>query len=466
MYFFSDFLIFGCLFVSGFHYGYYCKYSYKYDNLWNQWFCLLSVPLILVLAGGWFVRKNRKRKFLFENFYIIFYGLICSIISAVFLLTDKVDVSFYFIFGSMVIIFLPCYNYISLRVSTDGCRPARIALGNAMFYGGLTAGFAIFKEFEPRLAGWTIFGVSLFMIAGVIINEILQQCQCQNYKSSCDLVYNLLNEEKLIFAERKAITSMFVGRDDFCFKQNIQWLTVGCAGLCIVERCCFYSWSYLELMESSTKGYTGSDYLYLPYILYTSGCVVSSLLMLRYKPKLIYLMFALIKITLSAAILGVYSEMNTEDCFVLLCFYYISIGVYSSIGLQMLLESTPFLYTELTLATAFALEMIIMEVLKFESLNDNHWSRLWIMTAITMCLTAICIVLIQLFLPRSVGLIEIRNRLLGIHRQPVKSYENRLWKNNFFLQMEKPQGSVSVNLEKDRVFHQYPALDLGSKTKF
>ncbi|XP_075155102.1 uncharacterized protein LOC142228533 [Haematobia irritans] len=466
MYFFCDFLIFACLFVSGFHYGYYCKYVHGYDNVWDTWFSIVGVLLCILLAGAWLLRKYRKKKFLFENFYIIFYGLICSIISAIFLLTENVDISFYFIFGSMVIVYLPCYNYISLRVDLNGCRPARIAFGNAMYFGGLTTGFVIFDELQPKIAGWVIFGISLLAITGVIINEILQQCQCQDYKSSCDLVYNLLNEEKLIYAERKAIVSLFVGRDDYCLKRNIQWSVVAIAFIFIVERCCFYSWTYLELMKSSTEGYTHSGHLYLPYLLYTSGCILGSLLLLRYKPKLVYLMFGLIKITISAAILGVYSDSHTEDCFIFLCFYYICMGVYSSIGLQMLVEATPFLYTELTLAMAYSLEMIIMEILKFESINEDYWSALWIITTITMCLTAVCIVLVQLVLPESVGLIEIRNRLLGIHRQPVKSYDNRLWKNNFFLQMEIPQSAVSVALDKNRVFYQYPALDDESKTRF
>ncbi|XP_005186706.1 uncharacterized protein LOC101892512 [Musca domestica] len=466
MYFFCDFLIFGCLFVSGFHYGYYCKYAYAYDNLWNHWFSLVGIILCLILAVGWCLRKYKKKKYLFENFYVIFYGLICSIISAVFLLSENVDISFYFIFASMVIIYLPCYNYISLRVGANGCRPARIALGNAMYFAGLTSGFAIFDELQPKVAGWAVFAISLTFVIGIIVNESLHQCRCQDYKSSCDLVFNLLNEEKLVFAERKSITALFVGRDDYCFKRNIQWLVVGLAAIIVAERCFFFSWSYLELMQSATRGYTrGSELLYLPYLLYAGGCCLGSLLMLRYKPKLIYLMFGLIKITISAAILGVYSDGHTEDCFLFLCFYYLSLGVYSSIGLQMLVEATPFLYTELALGVAFCMEIGLMELLKFEALNEDYWSRMWIMTTVTICLTAICIPLIQMYLPKSLGLIEIRNRLLGIQRQPVKSYENRLWKNNFYLQMEIPTNAVSFALEKNRVFHQYPGPE-ETKTKF
>ncbi|XP_037816981.1 uncharacterized protein LOC119607217 isoform X1 [Lucilia sericata] len=459
MYFFCDFLIFSCLFVSGFHFGYYCKYTYIYRSLWLNWFVLFGVLLCLLLAVGWTLRKHKKRKYLFENFYIVFYGLICSVISAVFLITENTDISFYFIFMSMVVIYLPCYNYISLRCDSHGSRPARIALGNTIYFAGLTAGFSIFNDMEPKRCAWVLFGISLFAIVCVIINEVLQQYRIQDYKSSCDLVFNLMNEEKLIYAPRKSVLTLFVGRDEYYFKRNIQWMVVGMSVVVTVERCCLYSMTYLTLMYRSTIGYTQSNYLYLPYLLYVSGCALGSLLMLRYKPKLIYLMFGLIKITIATAILGVYDDNFPEHCFILLCFYYICMGVYSSIGIQMLLECSPFLYTELTLAGSYTLELTLMEISKLEIVNEdeNEWTMLLVLSVTTIFLTICSICLIQLFLIDSVGLVEIRNRLLGIHRLPVKSYDNKLYKNNFFLQMEIPSNVSSVVLENNRVFQQYPA---------
>ena len=82
-------LVFACLFVSGFHFGYYCKYTYIYRSLWFNWYVLFGVLLGFILAAVWTLRKYMKKKYLFENFYIIFYGLICSIISAVFLATEN-----------------------------------------------------------------------------------------------------------------------------------------------------------------------------------------------------------------------------------------------------------------------------------------------------------------------------------------------------------------------------------------
>ncbi|XP_065364580.1 uncharacterized protein LOC135957715 [Calliphora vicina] len=467
MYFFCDFLIFICLFVSGFQYGYYCKYTYIYRSLWINWCVLFGVLLCLLLAVGWTLRKYKKRKYLYENFYIVFYGLICSVISAVFLITENTDISFYFIFMAMVVIYLPCYNYISLRCDSHGSRPARIALGNTIYFSGLTAGFSIFNELEPKRCAWVLFGISLFAIVCIIVNEVLQQYHIQDYKSSCDLVFNLLNEEELIYAPRKSIMALFVGRDDYCFKRNIQWLVVGLAAIITIDKCCFYSTTHLNLMYSSTRGYTESNPLYLPYILYVSGCAIGYILMLRYKPKLIYLMFGLIKITIATAVLGVYNDEFPEHCFILLCFYYISMGVYSSISIQMLVECSPFLYTELTLAVSYSLELILMESSKFEIVNEyeNDWKMLLVMSAIAICLTICSICLIQFYLVDSAGLVEIRNRLLGIHRLPVKSYENKLFKNNFFLQMEIPPNVSSVVLENNRVFQQYPAED-EKKSKF
>lgn len=368
---------------------------------------------------------------------------------------------------SMVVIYLPCYNYISLRCDSHGSRPARISIGNTAYTCGLTAGFSIFNDLEPKRCAWILFGVSLFAIVCIIINEVLQQYRLQDYKSSFDLVYNLMNEEELIYAQRKSILNLFVGRDDYCFKRNIQWMVVGFASFVTIEKCCFYSFTYMTLMYRSTNGYTQSNHLYLPYLLYASGCALGSLLMLRYKPKLIYLMFGLIKITIAAAILGVYNDDFPEHCFVFLCFYYISMGIYSSIGIQMLVECSPFLYTELILAVAYSLELTLVEISKLEIVkdNENDWTILLIISAVTICLTIFSICLIQCFLMDSVGLIEIRNRLLGIHRLPVKAYENKLYKNNFFLQMEIPSNVSSVVLGNNRVFKQYPA-EVDNKTKF
>lgn len=380
----------------------------------------------------------------------------------------SIDISFYFVFMSIIVIYLPCYNYISLRCDSHGSRPTRIGIGNTMYFLGVTIGFAVFDEFQPKMCAWFLFGISLSIIVCVIINEFLQQYHYQDYKCSCDLVYNLLNEEQLIYVPRKSILALFVGREDYCFKQNIQWLVVGLAAVITVERSCFYSITFLNLMKRSTTAYTQSDYSYLSYLLYTCGCALGSGLMIRYQPKLIYLMFGLIKITITAAVLGVYDDNFPENCFIFLCFYFLSMGVYSSIGLQMLVECTPFLYTELALGVSYSLELGIMEILKLETINDNeyNWSVLLIMSVILMCLTACCICLVQFFLPDSAGLIEIRNRLLGIHKQPVKSYENKLWKNNFYLQMELPPNVTNVVLEKNRIFQQYPADTKESDTKF
>ena len=362
---------------------------------------------------------------------------------------------------SMIVIYLPCYNFISLRCDSARLRPARVGFGNAMYFAGLTIGYSIFNDLETKRCAWVLFAISTFSIFGLIINEVLQQFRLQDYKCSYDLVFNLLNEEKLIFAPRKSILALFVGRDGYCFKRNIQWLAVGLTAILTLERCCIYSFTYLKLINLSSDHYIQSNHVYLPYLLYTSGCVLGSLLILRYKPKIIYLMFGLIKITIAVAILSIYNNDFLEDCFIFLCIYYITMGAYSSIGIQMVVEYTPFLYTELALITSYSLELIVTELLKFETLNEdineNDWMILMIMSAITICLTISGILLTQFFLIDSCGLIEIRNRLLGIRKLSVKSYDNKLFNNNFFLQMELPPNMQCVVLDKNRIFQQYPA---------
>lgn len=363
----------------------------------------------------------------------------------------------------MVIMYLPCYNYISLRCDSHGSRPFRIALGNAIYFYGLTAGFAVFDKSELKRCAWVLFGLSLSVIICIIVNEVLQQYRVHDYKSSCDLVFNLLNEEGMIYAPKKSIKALFVGRDDYCFKRNIQWFMVILAFFVALESCCFYSFIFRTLAYQSILGYTNSNYLFLPYLLHATGCTLGFLLMLRYKPKLIYLMFGLIKITIAGAILGVYNDDFPEHCFIFVCLYYLSIGVYSSIGIQMLVEYSPFLYTELILAVSYSLELILIELSKLENVND--WTLRLVLCGIIICFTMCSICLIQFFLIDSTGLVEIRNRLLGIHRLPLKSYENKLHKNNFFLQMEIPPNVSCVVVDKNRVFQQYPAEET-RKTRF
>ncbi|XP_037889383.1 uncharacterized protein LOC119637436 [Glossina fuscipes] len=455
MYGFCDLLILSCLFVSGFNYGYYCKYVDIYDNLWNHWYAICGCSTLLIVATGWCLRHYKKRQFLYENFYIIFYGLITNVICSCFMLNNDMDTAFYFGFTAMAAIYLPCFSYIYLRCDPQGLRPFSLALGNTSYYFGLTLGFALYNEFEAKLCGWMLLALNALMILLLIINECLHYHNYQNYKISCDLVYNLLNDEKLLYISNRSVKALFIGRDDYVFKRNTQYLVVAIAFIILLEKSSLHSYTYFQLTWSSTYAYLHSQYWCLPFLCYTTGCLIGAALMLRYKPKLIYLQFAIIKITLTSAVLLVYNDYLLEKCFLFLCLYYLSMGVYSSVGLQMLIESCPFLYTELALAISYSLEIGATEAFKYETRLEDIYTILLSIGLSTICLTLICAILVLVFLPNSKGLIEMRNNLLGIYRQPVKSYTNKLHSNNYFLQLEAPVTS-EVIIDNNRVFHQYP----------
>uniref|UniRef100_A0A1A9W1W3 Major facilitator superfamily associated domain-containing protein n=1 Tax=Glossina brevipalpis TaxID=37001 RepID=A0A1A9W1W3_9MUSC len=455
MYGFCDLLILSCLFVSGFNYGYYCKYSDIYDNLWNHWYAVCGCLTLLIVGIGLCLRHYKKRQFLFENFYLIFYGLISNVICSCFMLVDDTNTAFYFGFMAMAVIYLSCFSYIYLRCDPQGFRPFCLALGNTSNFFGFTIGFALYNEFEAKLCGWLLLGFNILMILLLIINEFLHYYNYQNYKISFDLVYNLLNDEKLLYASNRSVKALFIGRDDYVFKRNTQYLVVAIAFIILLEKSSLYSYTFLQLTWSATYAYLHSQYLYLSFLCYTIGCLLGCVLMLRYKPKLIYLQFAVIKIMVTSAILLIYNDYFLEKCFLFLCLYYLSMGVYSSVGLQMLIESCPFLYTELAIAISYSLEIVAMEVYKYETLIDDFYIILLSMGLSTICLTLISIILILIFLPNSKGLIEMRNNLLGIYRQPVKHYTNTLHSNNYFLQLEVPATS-KVFIDNNRIFHQYP----------
>ncbi|XP_050329992.1 uncharacterized protein LOC126759298 [Bactrocera neohumeralis] len=458
MYHFPDIFVFLCLFASGCFFGYYCKHAYVYDNLWVHWHALLGGVVAVALAGGLTLRKYLKRQQSYDHFYVIFYGLICYLISCCFMLTGNLNICFYFGFIGIGTTLIPCYSYISLRSSSRGLRPARIAFGNALHFAGFTVGFSVFNEFEPIYCGWIYLGISLFMLAGVVVNEVLQHLGVHNYKVSFDLAFNLLNEEKLVFLPNKAIYALFVGRDDYYVQRNRQWWVVGVAAVLMLERALLYLASYLQLAWSSTFAYMATQYLYGPYVLYTFGCALGSALMARYKPKLLYLMFGVIKITALSALLGVYDENATEQCFYFLCFYYTCIGVYSSVVFQLVLECTPLLYTELALAVAYVIELLVLEVLKYETLADDNWQELLGIGIFNILLTAACIGLVCIFVPRSRGLIEMRNKLMGVRRRrPSTPPQTKLWNTNYFVYHDlQPDDVRCVKLDGNRVFQQYP----------
>lgn len=296
------------------------------------------------------------------------------------------------------------------------------------------------------------------MLSGVVVNEVLQHLGVHNYKLSFDLAFNLLNEEKLVFLPNKSIYALFVGRDDYYVKRNRQWLIVGIAAVLVLERALLYSSSYMQLAWSSTFAYMGTQHLYGPFLLYMFGCILGCALLARYKAKLLYLMFGVIKITALSALLGVYVDNATEQCFYFLCFYYTCFGVYSSVAFQLLLECTPLLYTELALAVAYIMELLILEVLKYETLADDAWQELLGIGIFHILLTAVSIVLVCIFMPRSCGLIEMRNKLMGVRRRrPSTPPQTKLWNTNYFMYHDlQPDDVRCVRLDGNRVFQQYP----------
>ncbi|KAH8366025.1 hypothetical protein KR093_008414 [Drosophila rubida] len=455
--------VLGCLWGSGLSLGYYLKSAFVYDNLWPHWYALVGALMVLLLAMGWTLRKRGKQRYSYDHYYIIFYGLLCSLLGSCFMLSRQLAVSYYFSFVGLGVIFVAGFSYVSLRSEASGLRPARIALANACHACGLASGFVLFNEFEPQRCGLVTLSVNLLLLLGVCVNELLQHLGTHNYKQSRDLVFQLLNEERLVFLPRQAVLAQFVDRTDYQLLPSRQWLVLLLGGLVLVlQRCCLlHSPLHLQLMWSATTGFVERSQLYAPFALYAAGCGLSALLLLRYTPKLVYLLFGVIQLTLVTALLCIYSEEQPEHSFLFLCLIYASAGVLSSQALHWLLECSPFLYAELSLAVGLALQLGMLEGCKYElRVEDELWTALLASSLTYLGLTLLAIVLVLWLQPRTASLVDVRNRLLGIRRLNLPAAQTQFWHTNHFLAHNKqPHELQSVQLDKSRIFQQYPISD-------
>lgn len=366
-------------------------------------------------------------------------------------------------------VFVACFSYISLRSEASGLRPARIALGNASHACGVVSGFAIFNEFEPLRCGFITLGMHLLLLFFVSLNELLQHLGTHNYKLSRDLVFNLLNEERLVFLPRQAVLAQFVGRADYRLQPSRQWLVLLLGGLTVVlqRSSLIHSPVHLQLTWSATAGFVHSSQLYMPYALYAGGCGLNALLLLRYTPKLVYLLFGAIQLTLVVALLCIYDEDQPENCYLFLCLIWSTLGVLSSQALHWLLECSPFLYTELALAVGFVLQLTVMEGCKYEVGLADVWLTLLVSSLSYLLLTLLSILLVVWLQPRSASLVDVRNRLLGVRRLNLPAAQTQFWHTNQFLAHNKqPHELQSVQLDKTRIFHQYPISSEGEPKRF
>lgn len=368
-------------------------------------------------------------------------------------------VSYYFSFIGLSVVFVACFSYISLRSEASGLRPARISLGNASHACGVVSGFAIFNEFEPQRCGFITLGLHLLLLLFVCINELLQHLGTHNYKLSRDLVFQLLNEERLVFLPRQAVLAQFVGRADYRLLPSRQWLVLLLGGLVVMlqRSCLIHSPVHLQLTWSATSGFVERSQLYTPYALYAGGCGLGALLLLRYTPKLVYLLFGVIQLTLVVALLCIYDEDQPENCYLFLCLIWSSLGVLSSQAIHWVLECSPFLYTELALAVGFVLQLATMESCKYELRLDDVWTTLLWSSLAYLVLTLLSVLLVVWLQPRSASLVDVRNRLLGIRRLNLPAAQTQFWHTNQFLAHNKqPHELQPVQLGKTRVFQQYP----------
>uniref|UniRef100_T1GAX0 Uncharacterized protein n=1 Tax=Megaselia scalaris TaxID=36166 RepID=T1GAX0_MEGSC len=57
-----------------------------------HWYALVSIAVSLILGAVLTVKKCRDRRYKFDHFYVIFYGMICYVISACFIISNHMAI--------------------------------------------------------------------------------------------------------------------------------------------------------------------------------------------------------------------------------------------------------------------------------------------------------------------------------------------------------------------------------------
>lgn len=75
----------------GFLFGLYWEYIQNYgakNVKIVHWYALVSIGISVVIGAVLTVKKCRDRRYKFDHFYVIFYGMICYVISACFVISN------------------------------------------------------------------------------------------------------------------------------------------------------------------------------------------------------------------------------------------------------------------------------------------------------------------------------------------------------------------------------------------
>lgn len=324
--------------------------------------------------------------------------------------------------------------------------------------------------------GWMLLGFTLGVTALIILNEILQLTKAYNYKKSRDHEWNSFNESMALFESENDIRRKHsVKFSSFKLDSNKQNVTIIMLMFTIVERVLFFCITFQILGNISFWNLCNGDgnmnmTVEAAYIFYAGGCFVGIILLAISMPKWIHLIFGLIKITATVAILAIFDINNLGGVGVFFAIYFACVGIFSSIPYCSLLESFPFKYTEVLFSFVYTLEIIIMESLKYETmayknmkivLSDNLNKDLLGLGVSFSLFSVICILIVQMYLPNSGGLIEMRSDLIGITRVNFIP-RAKLWNYNWN-RSSSPPNQVGNGAVNEAYFNRPKSLNINNR---
>ncbi|EDW33146.1 GL24637 [Drosophila persimilis] len=445
-----DLLALACLWASGFSLGYYSKSAYVYDNLWPHWYALVGGAVTLALALGWTLRKHKRQKYSYDHYYVIFYGLLCSLMGSCFMLTKQLAVSYYFHFVGLSVV---------------------IALANALHACGLASGFVVFNEMEPQRCGLITLGIDLLLVSVVCLKRAAAApwgCHKLTRSRRDPGLSTCWNERaEWVFLPRQAAARNKFGgvRTELpaAGRQAVAGLVLG-GFLVVLQRSCPApsSPTYLQLMWSCHTGYVQRTQLFTPFVLYgrrlwSRGSAADALHPQAGVPPLWSHPSHADRgpaVHLQRGAVGALLPLPVPSS-------YATVGVPLQPGPPLAARVLALPLHGAGLATGFVLQLGILEGHKYEANVDDTWTALLAVSVVSLVLTSLAVPVVQWLQPYSASLVDVRNRLLGIRRLSSAAEQTQFWATNHFLAHNKPPHELqSVRLSKSRIFQQYPISGL------
>lgn len=338
---------------------------------------------------------------------------------------------------------IPAFTYLVIRTGRGKFRHSKVASANFLYFAGIAiacnTSHSLLKTSEPAANissplsttsnGWLLLGLTSATITFIILNEILQLKKSYNYKKSRDHNWNSFNESRNLFEKDIDLRKKHQVKCSYLkLDANRRDVTIGVLILTVVEKTFYFCITFQVLGNVSFWNLCNPNsnmILEASFIFYTGGCLAGIMFLALTLPKWIHLIFGLIKITSIIAILAIFNKNNLSGVGVFFAIYFSCIGVSSSIPYCSLLESFPFKSTEILFSFVYVMETAIVEALKYETwaykdrgiFSENGLQKDLLSLGISFSLfSIICIFVVQMYLPESAGLIEMRADLIGITR--------------------------------------------------